>query len=292
MAVERLRAPAWYFGGKGNMLGKLLPLIPGGGQPYVEPYCGAASVFFARDPAPVEVLNDLDGDVVNLFRCLQDRETFEELRHRIMWTPYARAELARALDVLKDDAASPVDRAWAFFVAKNQSTGGAPKTIGNWGRTFVSAGGMAGTSNSWIMRQSMLDAWRWRLLHAQIDNRDALEVIRYWDTPEAVFYLDPPYHLDTRVNKSVYANEQDHAHHERLVETILACKGAVVLSGYDHPVYQPLVEAGWEVHRFETACSAAGRVRGSGLQGTGAAKAKVPRTEVVWRNPRAVEMTR
>lgn len=292
MAGERLRAPVKYFGGKGKMLARLLPLIPSGGRPYVEPYCGAASVFFARDPAPVEVINDLDGDVVNLFRCLQDRQTFEELRHRIMWTPYARAEFARALDVLKDDAAPSVDRAWAFFVAKNQSLNGTPKTIGDWGRTFVSARGMAGESNSWIMRQSMLDAWRWRLLHAQIDNRDALEVIRYWDTPDTVYYLDPPYHLDTRVRKIAYAHEQDHAHHERLVDTILACKGAVVLSGYDHPVYQPLVEAGWEVIRVETVCYAAGRVRGSGLQGAGAAKAKAPRVEVVWRNPRAVEMCR
>ena len=65
-----------------------------------------------------------------------------------------------------------------------------------------------------------------------------------------------------------------------------------MLSGYEHPVYQPLVDAGWDVIRFETACHAAGRTRESGIQGKGAAKAKAPRTEVVWRNPRAVEMTR
>lgn len=67
---------------------------------------------------------------------------------------------------------------------------------------------MAGSANNWIMRQTMMDAWRWRLLRCQIDNKDALEVIRYWDNPEAVFYLDPPYHHDTRKNKAVYAVEQ------------------------------------------------------------------------------------
>jgi hypothetical protein len=65
-----------------------------------------------------------------------------------------------------------------------------------------------------------------------------------------------------------------------------------VLSGYDHPVYKPLVENGWTVTKYETSAHAAGRVRGSGLQGKGAAKAKVPRTECVWSNPRAQEMLR
>jgi DNA adenine methylase len=289
--AERLRAPVQWFGGKGNMLAKLMRHVPPGGRPYCEPYMGAASLFFARDPAPVEVLNDLDGDLVNLFRCLQDKATFEELRHRIRYTLYARAEFGRALEILKDESViDPVRRAWAFFVAKNQGTSGVAETIGNWGRTFIDNRGCADTTNKWMMRLSMLDDWHLRLLRAQIDSRDALEVIRYWDTTEAVFYVDPPYHRDTRKDKNVYAVEQSHDHHVRLVETLLACNGAVVLSGYDHPVYAPLEEAGWTATRYETACYAASRNRGSGLQGEGAAAAKVPRVEVVWTNPRAMEM--
>lgn len=291
MVGERLRAPIQYFGGKGNMTAKLLPLIPAGGQPYVEPYLGGGSMFFAREPALVEVINDLNGDIVCLMRALQDRQQFEELRHRLMWTPYARAEFARALEMRADPAVTGVDRAWATFVAFNQAISGVPKTISNWSRAFIHSGGMASTANRWIMRLAMLDAWRWRLLRCQIDSRDALEVIRYWDSPDTVFYLDPPYVQATR-KSGVYQHEADDAHHVALVETILTCQGAAVLSGYDHPIYQPLVDAGWEVTRFETACHAAGRTRGSGLQGEGAAKAKAPRTEVVWRNPRAVEMTR
>ena len=174
---EHLRAPFRWFGGKGQMLTKLLPLIPSGGRPYCEPYAGAASLFFARDPAPVEVLNDMDDRIVNLFRVLQDRERFEELRHRVMWTPYARAEFGRALDILKTGTDDPVERAWAFFVALNQGFGGKASTIGDWGRTFVSSGGMADTTNRWIMRQTMMDAWRWRLVRCQIDNRDALAAL-------------------------------------------------------------------------------------------------------------------
>ncbi len=289
---ERLRSPFRWFGGKGNMVAKLKPLIPRGGQPYCEPYAGAASLFFSLDPAPVEVLNDMDDRIINLFRVLQNREQFDDLKHRIAWTPYSRSEFARALDILDAGSDDPVERAWAFFVSQNQGFSGEAKSIGNWGRVFKTTDGMADTTNRWVMRQSMMDAWRWRLMRCQIDNRDALDVISYWDSPRTVFYIDPPYHHDTRVRKNVYAVEQDHYHHEALVYLLTSVQGAVVLSGYDHPVYAPLVESGWEVIRFDTACHAAGKGRNSGLQGAGAAKAKVPRTEAVWRNPRAVEMSK
>jgi DNA adenine methylase len=288
----RLRAPVVWFGGKGNMIAKLMRHVPLGGRPYCEPYMGAASLFFARPPAPVEVLNDLDGDLVNLFRCLQDKEKFLELKHRLLYTLYSLAEFARAIEILNDPSVTdPVLRAWAFFVALNQGFGGKkPRLIGNWGRTFKTARGCAGNTNEWIMRLSMLDDWHLRLLRVQIDCRDALEVIRYWDNPEAVFYVDPPYYPDTRKDKDAYAVEPDHDHYVLLVETLLNCKGAVVLSGYDHPVFAPLTEAGWKVTRYETVCYAAGRTRGSKLQGEGSARMHVPRIEVVWANPRAVEL--
>jgi DNA adenine methylase len=286
-----IRSPIRWFGGKGHMVSKLLRHVPPGGRPYCEPFMGAASLFFARDPAPVEVLNDLDGDLVNLFRCLQDPKTFPNLKHRIQHTLYSRAEFGRALEILKDKSVTdPVLRAWALFVSQNQSVGGISETIGRWGRVFTSSGGCAETTNRWMMRLSMLDDWHLRLLRVQIDNRDAIEVIRYWDNPDAVFYVDPPYHPDTRSEKRFYAVEPGHDYHERLVQVLLACKGAVVLSGYEHPVYKPLVEAGWSVVRYETVCSAAVRSRTSGLQGKGAATQKVPRVEVVWSNPRALTM--
>lgn len=285
--AERLRAPFRYFGGKGQMLAKLSTIVPDGGKPYCEPFCGAASLFFSRDPAPVEVLNDLDGDLVNFFRVMQDRNTYEELRHRINWTPYARDEFARALAVEQHD--DQITRAWAFFVRKNMGMSGVSKTIGNWGRTVMSNGGMSSETNKWVMRQSMLDAFRMRIMHAQIDNRCAIDVIRYWDNDDAVFYCDPPYIHSTRSSSDDYSVEQDDDFHHRLVAALLECKGAVVLSCYDHPAYQPLNEAGWVRHDFSTSAYAAGRVKGSGLKGAGSAKSRVPRTETVWMNPKAVE---
>lgn len=74
-----------------------------------------------------------------------------------------------------------------------------------------------------------------------------------------------------------------------LVETLLKCHGAVTLSGYDHEIYRPLEEAGWQRVEFETVCYAAGRTRASGLQGTGNAMKHAPRREVVWLNQKAAE---
>jgi len=279
---ERLRAPFQYFGGKGRMLAKLLPLLPPH-RVYVEPFCGAASLFFAKNPSPVEVLNDLNEDVVNVFRVLQNKETHEELRFRLMCTPYARGEFIQAIEMLGQKDLTPVDRAWAFLVRQNMGFGGLiEKKSGSWGREFTSDQGCAGTCNAWLMRLSMLDAWRWRLMLVQIDCRDALEVIRYWDSPDTLFYVDPPYVNETRKTLNAYAHEMSVEQHKELVELLLGIKGKAVVSGYEHPLYSPFAQAGWKVHKFHTACHAAGRVRGSGLQGNGSASAKVPRTEVVW----------
>jgi len=279
---ERLRAPFQYFGGKGNMLAKLLPLLPPH-KVYVEPFCGAASLFFAKEPSPVEVLNDLNEDVVNVFRVLQDKETHEELRFRLMYTPYARSEFLRAAEMLSRKNLTPVDRAWAFMVRQNMGFSGTKRTdAGCWSRAFVSDQGCATPCNSWLMRLSMLDAWRWRLMLVQIDCRNALEVIRYWDSPDTLFYVDPPYVNETRKTLDAYAHEMTAEQHKELVGLLLGVKGKAVVSGYEHPLYSPFGQAGWGVHKFQTTCHAAGRVRGSGLQGNGSASAKVPRTEVVW----------
>jgi DNA adenine methylase len=284
-APARIMAPVWWYGGKGHLAKKLLPLIPQG-RIYVEPYAGAASVLFHRQPAPVEVLNDLNRDLVNLFRHLQDPECFAALQHRLTWTLYSLEEFRLALEILQDSESTAADRAWAFFVTQNQGFGGLAKSEGNWGRVFVSDRNMAGTTNKWRGRLKLLPWWHERLSRVQLDCRDALEIVRYWDSPDTVFYLDPPYVHETRVlgRCNVYQHEVDDAHHRDLVGVLLAIQGQAVLSAYEHPLYEPLLSAGWRLHRIETACHAAGRTRGSGLQGKGAAKREVPRTEAVYVN--------
>lgn len=96
----KLPAPIKWFGGKGVFLPKLRPLIPYS-DAYVEPFAGGGSVFFARERSPTEVYNDLNGDVINLMRVLQDPEKNAELERRLSWTLYARAEKKRAWELYK-----------------------------------------------------------------------------------------------------------------------------------------------------------------------------------------------
>lgn len=277
---SRIMAPVMWFGGKGLLAPKILPLIPRR-QVYVEPFCGAASMLFHAPPYPVEIINDLNGDLVNLFRVLQDPKTFEEFAHRITWTPCSFAEFVRALEMETDD---PVMRAWAFYVRINQGFSGRADGPGDWSRTFVCDSGMAATANRWRGRMKNLEWWHSRLTRVQIDNRDALDVIRYWDSVDTVFYVDPPYVAETRKSGG-YEHECSDDFHARLVTLLLAVKGAVVLSGYAHPIYEPLEAAGWHRTDIRTACHAAGKIRISGMQGAGGALAKVPRVESVWVSP-------
>jgi len=280
---RRVMAPVQWYGGKGRLAGWIRRHIPPG-KVYVEPFAGAASLLFHLPPRPVEVLNDLNRDLVGLFRTLQDPRLFEELQHRLTWTLYSFEEFRRARRVLSSGEQDQVARAWAFFVAQNQGFGGKAKHDGDWGRVFVSFRGMAGATCRWRARLKLLEWWHDRLSRVQVDCRDALECIRYWDSPETVFYVDPPYIAGTRAKgkRHVYTHEMSDEDHRGLVRALLSIRGKAVLSAYEHPIYAPLLRAGWTIERRRTACHAAGRVRGSGIQGKGAARKKVPRTECLY----------
>ena len=279
------RAPVKWFGGKSLMKKKLLPLIPVT-KIYVEAYGGAGNLLLARERSDIEVYNDLNKKLVNLMRALQDPDRALLMRERLLYTLYSKEEFRRAIEIMREKDPDPDDLAWAFYVGQNQGFGGiTPTTVGNWGRKFT------GKMTSWLSAIDLIPEWHRRLLQVYIDSRDAVDLIKYWDSPGTTFYLDPPYVSGTRRDAKVYEIEASDDHHARLVETILQCQGAVVLSGYAHEIYKPLEAAGWERREFHTTCAAAGRTRTSGLQGAGAAKAKQPRVEVVWRNPKAVALT-
>lgn len=288
-APRRLCGPVRWYVGKGLMTQRIIPLIPWSAV-YCEPFGGAASIMCALPPRPCEVYNDLDTRLVGLFRVLQAEDTCEALARRLAFTLYSRDEFIRALDILKSDETDPVTRAWAFFTAQNQGFAGKATFAGDWGRAFITGQGMAATCSRWLGGIANIDRWHERFSRVQIDNRDALDVIKYWDSPDTCFYLDPPYATGTRVKGKDYQHECTDAQHTALVDLLLTLQGAAVLSGYDTPLYQPLRDAGWESTEFNTACHAAGRVRGSKLRGAGAALEHVGRVEVVWRNPRAREM--
>lgn len=284
------RAPVKWFGGKGVTKKRILPLIPYS-KIFVDVYGGAGNILLARDPSPVEVYNDLDNSLVTLMRVLQHPERMMALHKQLTHTLYSREEFRTAIEILKSKTSTRDEIAWAVFVAQNQGFGGVPpKNVGSWGRSFTATGKKSKKTSAWMSLIDLLPDWHHRLMCVQIDSRDAIDAIKYWDTPETTFYLDPPYVADSRKSKNIYNVEADDEHHANLVQTILQCQGAVVLSGYPNEIYKPLEDAGWERREFQTSCAAVGRIRGSSYQGTVSVKGRQPRTEVIWRNHKAVEL--
>lgn len=289
-----LPAPFQWYGGKTHLRDFILPHISGS-KIYVEPFCGSANIFFAKDPHPVEVLNDLNGEIINFFRILQDRKTFKEFLHRVKWTPYSLDELRHAIRVRTLlEVATPVERAWAMFVIGSQAINGHADSEGNWSRTFIPTRGrlnanrnegMAQVTSRWKRRISYLEAWRNRLMRAQIDSRNALTVIEYWDSEDTVFYLDPPYVESTRTSLDIYSHEMTDDHHDQMIDILLKIKGRVVLSGYRSKLYERLDKAKWLRFDKEVACSTSARTRGSKDRREGLSR----RIESLWVNRPSVQ---
>jgi DNA adenine methylase len=269
----------WY-GGKGKLAGKIARYIPQGGMPYVEPFCGGAAVYFALNPVPpIVVLNDINRWINNFFRVMRDEVLSEKLIYMLEWTQHSRADWERAREIYRSggEGHSEIERAWAFFVLACQSVSAALNAGWSYSKSY-SRRGMSQSTSTWVSRIESLGYLRERLMRAQIDCIDGIECIAKYDSPSAVFYVDPPYVLSTRVEKDVYPDEVDDKYHYRLVDQLLKCQGAVVLSGYDNEIYQPLVDNGWDVIRFVTKTCA--RVAKSGEK-------RGEREEVLWINKQA-----
>lgn len=257
---------AKWAGGKGGYAKKIVEMVPSGSR-YLEPYAGMANVFLHLDKTyDIVALNDINSDIINAFRVVQDDAKYVELENMLTWTPYSFDEFKKALRIVKDDNASDVQKAWAFFTAQNQGFSGISKHPGNWGRTIDPK--VTPEPDVWQRKVANLSWWHEKLCNVYLDNRDALDFIEYWDVDEeSVFYLDPPYIQDTRVSKNVYKHETSDNHHSLLVQKLLTIKGKAVLSGYEHDIYLPLLDNGWRIERFAAHASMAAKGRGSSVRG-------------------------
>lgn len=270
------------------MVHHLLPLLPPH-TVYCEPYAGGASLFFARErPAPTnthyyhEVLNDHDQRLITVYRVCQDATTRHALLDRLTYTPYARAEYAKALAIIRRgwDEADDVTRAWAMVVSLQQSF--ANKLNAGWGVRVAGRNGAA----SWANWRETLPLLMERLRDVHLECDDALAVIRRWDSPQTLFYGDPPYPGADQGHYQGFTK----ADLKALVETLETCQGSVLLSGYA----SDLIPSTWEHVTFEVYSSASGQGKTHGhSRGSAATSATLGdrrRTEHVWRIDRSAGM--
>lgn len=233
--------PFGWYGGKFSHLDWLLPLLPNAHH-YCEPFAGSGAVLLNREPSPIETYNDLDGEVVNFFRVL--REQKEALVEAIGLTPFSREEFGLACTL--DPDVSPLERARRFYVRARQVRTGLAQTatIGRWANCKdTSRAGMSGVISRWLGGVEALPQIAERLIRVQIENRPAVDVIRLYDSPQTLFYCDPPYTHETRGDTRAYGYEMTNAQHNELAEVLNACRGRVAVSNYQCDLMDSLYPA-------------------------------------------------
>ncbi|WP_299538256.1 DNA adenine methylase [uncultured Herbaspirillum sp.] len=241
---------------------------------YVEPFGGAAGVLLQKPRCYAEVYNDLDGDVVNLFRVLRDPIARSQLVDAVRLTPYAREEFVEAWTPSED----PIERARRLCIRAQMGFGSAGATKGMTGFRIDTKRAYGTAQHDWTAYPDAIEAAGERLRGVLIENRPAIEVMVQHDGPETLHFVDPPYVFETRVPRikngkiQAYRHEMDDAAHVELLSILTSLRGMVVLSGYYTDLYHARLP-GWTLHQTKARISAG---RGTKVK-----------TECVWINPAA-----
>lgn len=235
---------------------------------YVEPYGGAASVLIQKPRSYGEVYNDLDGEMVNLFRVMRD--SGEILKNQLALTPFARDEYKQSF-ALSDD---PIEQARRTVVRSFMGFG-SNALCRDIKSGFRSNSNRSGTTpaHDWANYPECVDALIDRLRGVVIENKPAIEIMRQHDSEETLHYCDPPYVHSTRSvamhGNYGYSHEMTDADHEAFAECIHQLRGMVVISGYQCPLYDRILG---DLERIEKPALADGARE---------------RTELLWFNKKA-----
>jgi DNA adenine methylase len=212
---------------------------------YVEPYGGGGSILLRKPRTHAEVYNDLDGEIVNLFKMARERG--EELAALVELTPFARDEFKQAYEHHND----PMEQARRTLVRSFMGFGSAGVSMASTGFRANSNRAHSTPAHDWRNYPDALRLTIDRLRGVVIENRDALQCMRAHDGPEVLHYVDPPYVHATRSFRKrnpSYRHELTDADHVALAEGLRTLEGRVVLSGYRCALYDDLF-ADW--HRID-----------------------------------------
>jgi len=261
------RALLRYFGGKWAIAPWVMAHFPPH-RIYVKPFGGAASVLLRKPRSRIEVYNDIDNEIVSLFQTVQDPGQCQALMRRLRRTPYSR----RIFETAFQHSGHPIIRAQRAITRAYQSFHHEalfnPKKT-----TFADAKHRNAThckAREWASYPRTLATITRRLQGVILECRPAQAVIRAQDTPDTLFFIDPPYLPSTRT-QSGYHHEMTEPEHLALLEQLRAVQGMVVLAGYPSDLYDTKLH---DWHRVERSHHAAGSHR--------------PRTKVLWLSPNAM----
>ena len=255
-----MKSPLTWHGGKFYLASRLVEMMPPHIS-YVEPYAGSLAVLLAKNPEGVsEIVNDLDGRLMNFWRVLMCPVNFEEFARRVQATPFSeevwRAAFRRLQKPCQADGVCVVC-AQAFFVLVRQSHAGRKDGFAAFSKVRT-RGGMNEQCSAWLTAVDGLPRVHARLKRVAILNRPALDVIRGQDGKGTLFYLDPPYLHETRVVTDVYKHEMSFTEHEELLDVLGRIQGKFMLSGYHSELYDDAAAFnGWRCVEFDLPNNAA-----------------------------------
>jgi len=239
------RNPIPYVGGKAALAPKLVSLLPAH-HTYVEVFAGVAHVLFRKDRSRVEVYNDNDARLANLFHVLRDH--FDDFAARLRWTLYARSVHGAWRRI--GPTGDPIEDALRTFYLLQSSMCGDQTSSWAYSKLRKSAATYEGS-------KAAIAAVAERFQGVAIDQRDFRVVLSKWDGPETCFFCDPPYYGEAGSQFWSFS-EADHAD---LAAVLAALEGKAMVTYYDHPEIRRLYK-GWhmiEHHRRRRAAGLWGR---------------------------------
>lgn len=239
-----MKAVVKYPGSKWSLANWIINLFPDH-HSYLEPFFGSGAVLFNKNRSDIETVNDLDGNVVNLFEWI--RKDPERIAYEIYFTPYARQVYENAFSSFPSDN---LEKAVNFYIRLNMGHGF--RTNGEkvgW-KNDVQGRERAYAARDWCALPDKIIQAAERLRGVQIESRPAAELIPRFNYENVLIYCDPPYMLETRHGKQ-YRCEMEDGEHEALLDMLLKHKGYVVISGYDTGLYNSAL-AHWNKFEKET----------------------------------------
>ena len=231
---------------------------------YLEPFFGSGAVFFNKNRSRIETINDLDGNVVNLFKVI--REHPKDLARQIEFTPWSRDEHQQSYEITGD----PLEDARRFLVRMWQGQK-SKVTKSGWRNNIIPDD--TGLSRWGKLSECIFESSK-RLLNAgnclvQIENKNAIELIQNYKRDYVFIYCDPPYVLSTRAGR-MYNHEMKDKEHIDLLNVLLQHPGPVMISGYESDIYNDMLQ-GWKQDKKATLC-----------------EIRQERVEVIWMNYEAI----
>lgn len=209
-----------WIGGKRRLAQHLLPLFPSH-ECYVEPFCGAAALFFLKEPAKVEVLNDINGDLVTLYRVLQHH--LDEFVRQFRWAISSR-EMFKWAQQTPPVVLTDIQRAARFYYLQKLAFGSKVE-----GRTFGTATTAPARLNLLRVEEELSDA-HLRLNGVFVESMAWDMCVERYDRPHTLFFMDPPYW-----GTEGYGVPFELAQYGRMAQLLRSIKGKALVTVNDIP---------------------------------------------------------